>query len=98
MQVYTFICCSVKILQENTLYSLKKRCTSHVNSKQHSARITQEKILYLRWSYSQDHAPSDFHLFYYQQNALNDKRFSQEDLVKTFVKKSMRSKPAELYL
>ena len=62
----------------------------HDNAKPHSARITWEKILDLGWSvlthlaYSLDLAPIDFHLFHSQQNALNDKKFSQ-DQVKTFV-------------
>ena len=58
----------------------------------HSARITQEKILDLGWfvlkhpQYSPDLAPSDFHLFCSQQNALNDKTFSQEEQVKIYGK------------
>ena len=64
----------------------------------------QEKILDLGWSvlshppYSPDLTSSDFHLFCSLQNALNDKKFSQEDEVKTFVENIFNLKPAEFYL
>ena len=60
------------------------------NTRLHLARITQEKILDLGWPvlphppYSIDLVSSDFHLFHSQQNARNEKKFSQ-DLVKTFM-------------
>ena len=58
------------------------------------------KILDLRWalllhsSCSANLAPNVFHLFPYLQNALNDKKRSQEDQVKTFVEKFLSLKQA----
>ena len=71
------------------------------NTRLHSIRITLEKILDLDCSilphppYSPDLTPSNFHL--YLQNALKDKRFSQDE-VKTFVENLLSSKPAEFNL
>ena len=59
------------------------------------------KILDLGWNvlpYSPDHAQSHFHLFCSLQNVPNDKNFSQEDQIKTFVENFLNSKPAEYYL
>ena len=63
----------------------------------------QEKIVDLSWSvlphplYLPNLAPRDFYLFHSLQNAVNDKIFSQEDLVKMFVENFLGSKPAEFY-
>ena len=70
------------------------------NRKPNSVRITQEKKnkLNLDWSvltyppYSTDLSPSDFHLFRSLQNILNDKKYSQEDQMKTFVQNILSSK------
>ena len=48
--------------------------------------------------YSPDLAPSDFHFFRSLQNVLKNKKFSQEEQVKTFVENFLSSKPAEFYL
>ena len=48
--------------------------------------------------YLLDQAASDFHIFHSQQNALNDKEFSQEHQVKTLVENLLSLKPAEFNL
>ena len=42
--------------------------------------------------------PSDFQLFLFQQNAQNDKKFSQEDQMKIFVENILSLRPAVFYL
>ena len=65
----------------------------HDNTKPHSVRIKQEKILDLSWSvllhppYLPDFLPSDFHVFCSLQNAMNDQKFFQENQVRMFVGK-----------
>ena len=68
--------------------NLLTKCPTLINRQD----IMQEKILDLGWSvlphppYSPDLASSDFNLFHSLWNALNDKKFSQENHVKTFGK------------
>ena len=87
-----------------TLINRGKVKILHNNTRPHSVRITKEKKLNLDWSvllhppYLPDLAPNDFHLFHFQQNALNNKKFSQEDQVEMFVENFLSSKPAEFYL
>ena len=64
------------------------------NVRLHSPRIREEKEIRFKLScffphspYSLDLAPSDFYLFSFPQNALNDKEFLKEDQVKMFVEK-----------
>ena len=57
------------------------------NTRPHSARNTQEKILYGLF------VPSYFYLFPSPQNALKDKKCSQEDQVKIFVESFLSLKP-----
>ena len=65
---------------------VNRRNVPHDNARPHSARITLEKILDFGWSvlfnppYSPDFMPSDFHLFHSLQNALNDRKFSQDQV------------------
>ena len=48
--------------------------------------------------YFPDLAPSDFYLFPSLQNALNEKKFSQVDQMKTFMENLLRLKPTVFYL
>ena len=56
------------------------------------------KSVLLYTPYSTDVAPSDIHLFRSLQNPVNDKNFSQEDQVKTFMENLLGLKPTEFYL
>ena len=70
------------------------------NARPHFTRILQEKILDLD-QFVLPHlphlAPTDFHLFHSQKNTFNDKKFSQEYQIKTFLENFLNSKPAEFY-
>ena len=69
----------------------------------HIQQESCKKILNLGYSalphppYSLDLGISDYYLFHSQHNALNNKKFSQEQ-VKIFVENFLCSKPVEFYL
>jgi len=53
----------------------------HDNARPHTSKMTLDKLKELKWEillhppYSPDIAPSDYHLFRFLQNDLNDKNF-----------------------
>ena len=90
----------MKICKENIphLWMREKLCF-YDNERPHSVRIPREKILNLSSSfllhltYLPDLIPNDFGLFHSQQNVLNVKLFSK-DQMKLLVENVFKSKPA----
>ena len=91
------------LIKRPTLVNRRNAVLLYDNTKPHSSRITQEKILDFGWSlllhppYSLELATSDFRLFLSLQNALNGKRFSQ-DHANVFIENILSWKPAEFLL
>jgi histone-lysine N-methyltransferase SETMAR len=75
----------------------------HDNVRPHTARATQERIQELQWEplehppYSQDLAPSDFHLFGPLKNHLGGKHFADDEKVETEVRKWLRQRSTYVY-
>lgn len=75
----------------------------HDNARPHVAKICREKLQQLGWTvlihppYSPDLAPSDYHLFLSLSGFLSDKKFDDEDHVKSELTKFFKSKTQEFY-
>ena len=84
----------------HTLVNRRKVVLFYDSARQYSVKIIQENILDLCWSVL-PHPPysalNNFHLFSSQQNALNDKKFCQNQ-VKILEENFFSSKSTEFYL
>ncbi|GFV62528.1 histone-lysine N-methyltransferase SETMAR [Trichonephila clavipes] len=75
----------------------------HDNTRPHTAKVTQEKIIELGWSvlphpsYFLDLSPTDYHLFCSLQKFLKGKPFSSEEQITQAVENFSQSKPATFY-
>ena len=75
----------------------------HDNAKPHVARLTNKKLLELGWTvlshppYSPDLAPTDYHLFRSLADHLTEKRFENEDHLKSELTNFFSSKPSQFY-
>lgn len=75
----------------------------HDNARPHVSTVVRQKLLELGWTvipqppYSPDTAPTDYHLFRSLQHELEEKRFQDEEELKTFLDDFFKSKPQEFY-
>ncbi len=75
----------------------------HDNARPHISSATRNKILELGWTtvahppYSPDLAPSDYHLFRSLAHHLEEKRFDNDEQVKTCIQAFFDLKPPEFY-
>ncbi|CAK9820216.1 Histone-lysine N-methyltransferase SETMAR [Anthophora plagiata] len=73
------------------LVSCKRVMLLHDNARPHTARITEKKILDLKWSvlphppYSPDLVPTDYHLFRSLQNSLSGKKLNNNNKVREYI-------------
>lgn len=75
----------------------------HDNARPHVSKMTRKKIQELGWEvlahppYSPDLAPTDYHLFRSLQDYLAEKRYHDDDALKTDLAKFFASKKPEFY-
>jgi histone-lysine N-methyltransferase SETMAR len=75
----------------------------HDNARPHIAKSTREKLLKLGWvtiphpPYSPDLAPTDYHLFHSLANHLREKKFNEEDHLKTDIDNFFNQKSQDFY-
>lgn len=75
----------------------------HDNARPHIAIKTKKKIAALKWTvlphppYSPDLAPSDYYLFRSLAHALEDKRFDDQDHLKSFIDDFFSNKSEDFY-
>ena len=75
----------------------------HDNARPHVAKSTREKLLKLGWvkiphpPYSSDLAPTDYHLFRSLSDHLRQKKFDNEDDLKTDLNDFFREKSLDFY-
>ena len=75
----------------------------HDNARPHVAKSTREKLLKLGWitiphpPYSPDLAPTDYHLFRSLSNYLSEKKFDDENDLKTAVANFFDQKSQDFY-
>ena len=75
----------------------------HDNARPHIAKSTREKLLKLGWvtiphpPYFPDLAPTDYHLFHSLANHLHEKKFNDEDHLKTDIDNFFNQKSQDFY-
>lgn len=75
----------------------------HDNARPHVANVTCEKLLELGWTtlvhppYSPDLAPTDYHLYRSLSDHFREKKFEDEDSIKTELANFFASQPAQFY-
>lgn len=76
----------------------------HDNARPHTAKQTQDKLMYLNYEilphppYSPDLSPTDFHFFKHLQNSLNGKTFRNEEVLKTEFERFIASRSLDFYV
>ena len=93
----------VRIQRVRPALKMSKVLLQHDNARAYTSLKTREAISSFGWTtishppYSPDLAPSDFHLFGPLKESLRGRYFSNDEEVKTSVRKWLKAQPVEFY-